>query len=147
MFRLSIGIFMAVASASAYGEIAPGRGVSTSFLMFQTIFGLVLVLGCIFFLAWAAKKLNITQVGGNKRFSIVASLALSSKEKAVLIQAGDQQILLGVAPGCVSQLQVFDEVIVDPHKSTTNNKPSLAASTETEFSKKLTDFIGQGKRS
>jgi len=45
---------------------------------------------------------------------VVASLALSARERAVLVQCGDKQLLLGVAPGSVQLLAQFDEAVIEP---------------------------------
>ena len=47
--------------------------------------------------------------GGNLR--ALESIAIGMKERVVLVQAGEKQLLLGVAPGSVRTLHVFDEPI------------------------------------
>jgi flagellar biogenesis protein FliO len=42
---------------------------------------------------------------------IVADISLGQKERAVLVQVGEQQILLGVAPGRVNTLHVLAEPV------------------------------------
>ena len=44
---------------------------------------------------------------------VVASLSLGIKEKVVLIQVGDEQLLIGVTPGELRCLHVFDEPAVE----------------------------------
>ncbi len=114
-------------------------------LVMQTLLGLALVVGFIFVLAWVAKKLNLTQLGQHKQFHVVASLNLSAREKAVVIQIGEHQALLGVAPGNVRQLHLFTDPIIDP-QSIGGNKKTLSASSANEFSKKLNEFLSHGNK-
>lgn len=111
----------------------------------QTLLGLLLVVGVIFGLAFFAKKLNLAGMGHNKGMKIVSSLNLSAREKAVLIEVGDQQILLGVAPGRVNAIHSFEEpvIIIEPE---TPSRSKLAASSASEFSKKLNEFLKHGNK-
>ncbi|WP_435218644.1 flagellar biosynthetic protein FliO [Luminiphilus sp. nBUS_07] len=78
----------------------------------QVIASLALVIGLLFGALWIMRRVNgVGQaVGGQMR--VVSSLGLGQRERAVLVSVGDQQILLGVAPGRVAALHVFDEPAV-----------------------------------
>ncbi|BBB25179.1 flagellar biosynthetic protein FliO [Amphritea japonica] len=79
----------------------------------QMLAGLLLVIGLIFLLAWLLKR--FTGISGQHRsLQVVASLSLSAREKLVLVQAGDKQLLLGVAPGRVNLLQSYDQPLIEP---------------------------------
>lgn len=79
----------------------------------QMLAGLLLVVGLIFLLAWLLKR--FTGISGQHRsLQVVASLSLSAREKLVLVQAGDKQLLLGVAPGRVNLLQSYDQPLIEP---------------------------------
>ena len=68
--------------------------------------------GLLFGALWIMRRVNgVGQaVGGQMR--VVSSLGLGQRERAVLVSVGEQQILLGVAPGRVAALHVFDEPAV-----------------------------------
>ena len=76
------------------------------------LIGLLFVLAVIFGLAWLLKQYNNSGMVGNKAMKIVASMPLGTRERVVLIEVADKQILLGVAPGSVNSLHVFDEKVV-----------------------------------
>jgi len=65
---------------------------------------------------------------GNLR--ALESIAIGMKERVVLVQAGEKQLLIGVAPGNVRTLHVFDEAIAP----TTQAAPSPAAAFKTVLS-------------
>ena len=66
-----------------------------------------------------AKALNgvSTSMGGDMR--VVSSVGVGQRERAVLLQVGEQQVLLGVGPGNVRTLHVFDEPAVSATSSAT----------------------------
>jgi flagellar protein FliO/FliZ len=75
----------------------------------QVTFSLLLVLAVIFGAAWALKRLRGVGQRGASTLRIIANLSLGPKERAVLIQVGQQQLLVGVAPGQVTTLHVLTE--------------------------------------
>lgn len=116
MLRISLLLMcipgMALAETGA-GETLPSTSdlFSWSYLG-QVIASLALVIGLLFGALWIMRRVNgVGQaVGGQMR--VVSSLGLGQRERAVLVSVGDQQILLGVAPGRVAALHVFDEPAV-----------------------------------
>ena len=74
----------------------------------QFAFGLIVVVGMILVLAWMLRRMNRIQGSVQGRMRILAGLPLGSRERVVLLQVGDEQILLGVAPGRVSRLHVME---------------------------------------
>jgi len=83
--------------------------------MIKMVLGLLLVLAMIFFLAWMFKKYIGVGLSSNASLKVMAGVAVGQKERVVLIQAGERQILVGVAPGQVSMLHALekgDEVTV-----------------------------------
>ena len=105
MLRISLLLMcipgMALAETGA-GETLPSTAdlFSWSYLG-QVIASLALVIGLLFGALWIMRRVNgVGQaVGGQMR--VVSSLGLGQRERAVLVSVGEQQILLGVAPGRV----------------------------------------------
>ncbi len=97
--------------------------------VFQVIIGLGIVLGTILLLAWGLKKVSGIQVG-NRRLKVVATLPLSTRERAVLIQVGERQVLLGVAPGRVSLLESFESPVIEPAENVESFADKLKKSIE-----------------
>ena len=60
-----------------------------------------------------------SQMSGNMR--IISSVGVGQRERVVLLQVGDQQILVGVGPGNVRKIHAFDEPVIEPSESTTPN--------------------------
>jgi flagellar protein FliO/FliZ len=77
---------------------------------FQVFLSLGVVVAVILACAWALKRFTRIGVGsGNLR--VVGGLSVGPRERVVLVQAGDTQMLIGVAQGCVSRIHTFDQPI------------------------------------
>ncbi len=104
------------AAPAPAGGTAPAPMVVEPFSaasLMQLLLGLGLVIVLIFALAWFVRRAGgLGQSQGGLR--VVASLPLSTRERVVLVQAGEHQLLLGVAPGRVNLLQQFDTPVIDP---------------------------------
>jgi len=78
----------------------------------ETLLGLILVLAIIVLLAWLIKRTNRFQTTANGEMKIIAGLALGPRERAVLLQVGEQQILIGVTAQQVQTLYVLETPII-----------------------------------
>jgi flagellar protein FliO/FliZ len=108
-------LLAAVAYAAEQPFAAPetAKAVSTSAAgsLAQVTLSLILVLGAVFASAWLVRRLRNFGRPGAGAIRIVADVALGTKERAVLIQVGAQQLLVGVAPGRVNTLHVLAEPV------------------------------------
>jgi flagellar protein FliO/FliZ len=77
----------------------------------QVTLSLVLVLAAVFAAAWLVRRLKTFGRFGSGPIEVIADVSLGAKERAVLVQVGGKQLLLGVAPGRVSTLHVLEEPI------------------------------------
>ena len=60
-----------------------------------------------------------SQMNGNMR--VISSVGVGQRERVVLLQVGEEQILVGVGPGNVRKIHAFDEPVVEPDASSTPN--------------------------
>jgi len=72
--------------------------------LLQMIFGLAVVLAAIAASAWFARRMGVAGGNGARLMKVVSSLPVGAKENVVVIEIGAQWMVLGVAPGRVSQL-------------------------------------------
>jgi len=90
---------------------APPAGVAG---LGQVTLALCIVLGAIFLCAWLARRMRNITSGRAGAVSVVAEVRLGPKERAVLLQVGGTQLLVGVAPGQISALHVLSEPVAAP---------------------------------
>ncbi len=117
--------------AGAATQLAPsalGGGV-----LLQTVLFLVLIVGLIVGLGWIVRRMGGMTAGGKGLVSVVGGVSLGPRERAVIIQAGDTRLLVGVAPGRVQTLCVLD--------SADDEKESPPQSGE-EFKERLETELG-----
>jgi len=84
----------------------------------QVTISLLLVLAAVFAAGWVTRKVRGFGRLQSDAVTILADLPLGAKERAVLLQVGSQQVLIGVAPGRVNTLHVLSEPV------STNPPPS-----------------------
>ncbi len=106
--------------------------------MAQVFLGLLLVIGMIVGVAWLARRFGNFQTAASGALRVVGGLSMGPRERVVLVQVGDQQLLLGVAPGRVSTLHVLDKPLVAAMP------PGLEKDT---FAARLAGLLKQGKPS
>jgi flagellar protein FliO/FliZ len=89
----------AIAPASYQPPSAPG-----AFSLLQTLFALCLVLGLLAGMAWLLKRLNPRGMGGSATLRVVSALSIGGRERVLVVEVGDQWIVVGAAPGRVNLL-------------------------------------------
>ncbi len=125
LLSLSAQAVEETAAATAGLSTLKSVGVSSPALSpgsyIQMILGLVFVVFLIFALAWLVRRMGRLQsvIGGSMK--LLGGLSLGQRERAVLVQVGETQMLLGVAPGSVRTLHVFDEPVVTATPTSTGD--------------------------
>jgi flagellar protein FliO/FliZ len=119
MKRLSILFFCTVYSALVTAEKSVVTPVAMPVVnnasnVVQMLLGLGVIIGFIFITVWLIKRVGVMNYHGVGLMKIKSCLPLSNKEKIFLIEAGDEQLLIGVAPGFVGLIKTLDKPIVAP---------------------------------
>jgi flagellar protein FliO/FliZ len=123
----------AIVHASASPSLITG---SAGTQLLQLLFGLVLVVALIFLLAWLVRRMQQIGPRSNQAIKLVASQALSPRDRLVLVQVGDEQILLGLTPGRITPLHVLKE----PVRSAEPVEPATP-----EFAQRLLELLNKDK--
>jgi len=121
----------AAASPAATTAAAPG---SLSGQLAQMVFGLLLVVGLIFFLAWLLRRMQGTAVKGGQVIEIVGSRAIGPRDRLLLVQVGKEQILIGHTPSSIEALHVLAEPV---------EVPATARQATPEFAQRLMELMGK----
>lgn len=98
------GLALAAWSAAALGaDVAPAAAS-----LVKLVVGLVGVVAAVLLFSRVLSRTSLV-ASGHDKFKVLASLPVGARERIVLMQAGDRQIVVGVAPGRVNTLHVLDE--------------------------------------
>lgn len=100
--------------------------------LLQLVLGLLLVIGLIFVLAWLMRRVQRAGPAGNQVIKLVGSRALGTRDRLVLVQVGNEQVLLGVSPGSITALHVMNEPVEVPD----------AQNAQPEFARRLLEALG-----
>jgi flagellar protein FliO/FliZ len=87
-------------------QVAPS---SSSGGLLRVVIALLVVLGAVVVAGRFARRMRGFSGGTNSALQVVGQLPVGPRERAVLIRVGERQLLLGVAPGNVRMLHVFDD--------------------------------------
>ena len=114
--------FSLLAIPAGAQEVAPAVSPSSLFTgdyLLQVVGSFVVVILLLVAVLVMLKRFNgvSTSMGGDMR--VVSSVGVGQRERAVLLQVGEQQVLLGVGPGNVRTLHVFEEPAISATSSTT----------------------------
>ena len=117
----SLMLFWSVTLYADNGRQAPGPLVTEPVGMgdfFQMFLGLLLVLAIIFGMAWFIRRMGSFQQVSHGALRILGGLSVGQRERIVLVQVGEKQLLIGLAPGQIRTLHVLEQsVAVNQTKS------------------------------
>ena len=104
----------------------------------QLVFGLLLVLGLIFFLAWLLRRVQQAGPAGKGQvIELIGSRALGPRDRLMLVQVGNEQILLGLSPGTITALHVLKEPV---------EVPTASEKATPEFAQHLLKILGKDQK-
>ncbi|BBH45098.1 flagellar biosynthetic protein FliO [Pseudomonas sp. KU43P] len=129
-----VAIAAAVTTPAAPPAAAPG---SMGGQLAQMVFGLLLVVGLIFFLAWVLRRMQGAAPKGGQVIEIVGSRAIGPRDRLLLVQVGKEQILIGHTPGSIEALHVLAEPV---------EVPASARQATPEFAQRLMELMGKDQK-
>ncbi len=89
--------------------------------------GLMFIIVLIFGISWFVKRFGQGTFSGTTNIRVLSSFPLGTRERLVLIDAGGQQLLLGITPTQINTLHVFETPVI----------ADTAENHNSEFSRKL----------
>jgi flagellar protein FliO/FliZ len=114
-FILAI-VALATSTAPRAADALPAASFAPGLL--QATMGLAVVLALIWGAAWIARRLLPRGASSRSPIKLVATLALGQRERVVVVEFGDDWLLLGVAPGQVNALHTGPRLTLPPPAAT-----------------------------
>ncbi|KVV05347.1 MULTISPECIES: flagellar biosynthetic protein FliO [Pseudomonas] len=136
LLAFPLSVLAAEPAATATAAVAPVVGSGIGGQLTQLVLGLLLVLGLIFGLAWLLRRVQHAGPRQGQVIELISSRALGARDRLVLVQVGNEQILLGLTPGRITPLHVLKEPVQLPESS----QPATP-----EFAKRLMELMGNQK--
>ena len=140
MKRLMVGLLatlpLDVLAAEPVAQAAAAAPASLGGQLTQLVLGLLLVVGLIFVLAWLMRRVQQVGPGNAQVIEMIGSRALGPRDRLVLVQVGEEQILLGLTPGRITPLHVL--------KTPVNVDQSQPATPE--FAQRLMELLGKDQK-
>lgn len=102
--------------ATFLGLIAlPASAAPAPQLDMVTTFGsLALVVGLILVMAWLLKRMRLPTMSGQKDLKVVRQVAVGTRERIAVVQAGEEQFLVGITTQSVNLISRLDKPITEP---------------------------------
>jgi flagellar protein FliO/FliZ len=125
------------AGSSVGATVAAASGGSMAGQLTQLLLGLLVVLGVILALAWVVRRVQQAAPRSGQVIEIVSARALGPRDRLVLVQVGDEQVLIGVSPGRIATLHVMKEPV------SAAKRPEQATP---EFAQRLMELLGKEQK-
>ncbi|MGI4842009.1 MAG: flagellar biosynthetic protein FliO [Janthinobacterium lividum] len=84
--------------------VMPAPSAPATGSLLQTILALLLVLGLLFGLAWFMKRFGPRVMGASANIKLVGALNIGGRERIMVVEVGNQWIVVGASPGRVNAL-------------------------------------------
>ncbi|MDU9389210.1 flagellar biosynthetic protein FliO [Pseudomonas japonica] len=134
---LPLALSAQVGATPAASVAAPATSGSVAGQLTQLVLGLLLVLGLIFFLAWLLRRVQNAAPNANQVIQVVGSRQVGPRDRLLLVQVGDEQVLIGHTPGSLTTLHVMTQPVAAP--------ASPRAATP-EFAQRLMELLGKDQK-
>ncbi|MDN3683659.1 flagellar biosynthetic protein FliO [Vibrio sinaloensis] len=105
-------------------------------LDWATTFGslLFVIAFILFFLAWLLKRMRVPAMVNQQGLSVLRQIPVGTRERIMIVQAGEEQFLVGVTPQSIQLISKLDK----PLSQEELNKPGFATS---PFANQLSQLI------
>ncbi|TWI64588.1 flagellar protein FliO/FliZ [Pseudoduganella lurida] len=110
--------------------------------LLQTVFALAVVLAIVVGLAWLLKRFGPRHVAGGGTVKLVGALSVGTRERILVVEVGDQWIVVGASPGRMNALATLPRQEADP--ATLAGQPGLQAPNFAEWFKQTIEKRGGG---
>jgi flagellar protein FliO/FliZ len=108
---------------------------TTTGSLLQTLLALVFVLALLAALAWFMKRYGPRAAGASTHLRVVGALSLGGRERIMVVEVGDQWIVVGASPGRINALATM------PKQETVAASAALAGTTPVGFADWLKQTI------
>ena len=104
---------------------APAATTSGSFgELLRVVLSLIAVVVMILAVGWLTRRMQARVRPGGQRVRCLETLAVGVKEKVLLLEVGERQLLVGASPAGLRTLMVLDERLPPPPQASMSAVPA-----------------------
>lgn len=108
--------------AAALEPAAPALSLGPGYVA-RVVLGLAIVVISIAVTAWVVRRFFRVHPSAYGQLRVLSGISVGPRERVVLLQAGETQLLLGVAPGRIQTLCVLEQPIAIATKEDASASP------------------------
>lgn len=118
-FRQLLILSAAGAHSFAYAANPQTSAVSPTLNLLQVVLALLAILALIIGAAWMAKRFLAVNTHAGTAIKMIGGISVGGRERVLLLEVGEQWVVIGVAPGHISTLTTMPRqtIIPDNHES------------------------------
>ena len=106
-------------------DLGPAPQPSSTGSLFQTTFALLFVLALLVGLAWLLKRFGPrTLGGGGNTVRLVGALNVGARERILVVEVGEQWIVVGASPGRMNALATMPRQEIDESAAAGSTLPT-----------------------
>jgi len=133
----SLFLVISTSSFAEEGSVALSKNLEPSSHLWQIIMSLIFILLLIFVSAWLLKRFGKINGLASDNMQVLANMAIGQRERILLLQVGEEQLLIGVTASRINLLHEL-KIPIDIEQSAGNSlNQSLTEGLTESFAGKL----------
>ncbi|PQJ59856.1 flagellar biosynthetic protein FliO [Vibrio chagasii] len=101
--RAIVGVGLFATPSVAFAATPPSLDLATTFG------SLIFVIAFILFIAWLLKRMQVPAMSNQQGLAIVRQIPVGTKERIAIVQAGDEQFLVGITTQSIQLISKLDK--------------------------------------
>ncbi|CDT86337.1 putative Flagellar biosynthesis protein FliO [Vibrio coralliirubri] len=103
LLRGTMGVGLLTVPSIAFAATPPSLDLATTFG------SLIFVIAFILFIAWLLKRMQVPAMSNQQGLAIVRQIPVGTKERIAIVQAGDEQFLVGITTQSIQLISKLDK--------------------------------------
>ncbi|MCK8081523.1 flagellar biosynthetic protein FliO [Vibrio sp. 10N.222.54.F12] len=103
LFRRVLGVGLLATPSIAFAATPPSLDLATTFG------SLIFVIAFILFIAWLLKRMQVPAMSNQQGLAIIRQIPVGTKERIAIVQAGDEQFLVGITTQSIQLISKLDK--------------------------------------
>ncbi len=135
IYSYSVLIFAFLFSANSYANTLGASPVNPGITLLKMTVAMVVVLGTIWGLSVLLRRFRVPAIQAKHGMNLISSYSVGQREKLIVVQVGEEQLLLGVTSSAISKLHVLPKPLnMDDASTSRSFKETLNAAMNREIS-------------